>query len=461
MGTFKRFKADCRGNTAVVFALSLVPMLLAAGAAIDMVQTNQTLTVLQGAADAAAVAGGSSNLTKDSDLQKIVEDYMKANNAVSALDYVEKIESNLDKKTRTFSVSIKGKRSTSLMKLAGIDTMDLNAYSEVKLGGDGLEVALVLDNTGSMNEGGRLPALKTAAKLLVDEVMKVKTTGAYVKIGVVPFSDYVNVGLSRRKKPWMDVDKDSSVTTDTCWDTYPDATKYNCRQEPDMNDGVSLGTTHEACDWNYGTPVKVCGPSTSTNTWYGCVGSRAEPMDESIGTVSSAYKGLMNVGCASEIVELTDDQSKLESKIDGLIATGATYIPAGLLWGWHMLDSQEPLSVAKSAADIKDMGGAKALILMTDGQNTLGPYSPYHWGADNPADWARGDAKMAELCGNIKKDDITVYTVAFMVTDPKTISSMSSCASDSSKAFTADNAAELAKAFKEVGASLTAMRISK
>ncbi len=125
MATFKQFKANCQGNVAVMFGLAAVPLLLAAGAAIDMVQTNQTLTVLQGAADAAAIAGGSSNLTKDSDLQKVVEDYLTANNAVSALDSVDKMESKLDKASRTFSVKITGKRKTSLMKLAGIETMDM------------------------------------------------------------------------------------------------------------------------------------------------------------------------------------------------------------------------------------------------------------------------------------------------------------------------------------------------
>jgi Flp pilus assembly protein TadG len=316
MALLKRFTADCKGNTAVMFALAFLPLMIAAGAAIDMVQTNQTLTVLQGAADAAAIAGGNTASKSDSEMQSIVEDYMKANHAVAALDMVDKIESSLDAKSRTFTVTITGKRKTTLMNLAGIDTMDLNASSQVKLGGDGLEIALVLDNTGSMNSGGRLPALKTAAKLLVDEVMKVKDTGAYVKIGIVPFSSYVNVGLKRRSEPWLDVENDRTETTSACWDTYPDASKYNCRQEPDVSDGITLGTTHEVCDWNYGTAVKVCGPSTSSFKWNGCVGSRNEPLDESIGTVSSRYKGLMNHTCTSELIELTDNKSKLADAID-------------------------------------------------------------------------------------------------------------------------------------------------
>ena len=460
MGLFRQFKSDCMGNVTIMLALSVIPIVACAGAAIDMVQTNQTLTVLQGAADAAAIAGGSSHLTDDAKLREVVTNYLTTNGAVAALDYVEQIEPKLDKDKRTFSVLIKGKRKTSLMNIVGINTMDLTAYSEVKLGGDGIEVALVLDNTGSMNAAGRLPALKDAAKLLVDQIMEAKDQGAYARVGIVPFSNYVNIGLSRRNKPWLDVDPDKSETKNSCWNTYPNATSKNCRQVPNIVDGVNMGTTQQ-CDWDYGAPVEQCGNNTATYTWNGCVGSRPDPLDESLGSLSTRYKGLTNEWCTSEIVELTDSKSKLHSTIDGLVATGETYIPAGLLWGWNMLDSEEPLDKAKSAAAIKAMGGTKAIVLMTDGQNTLAPYSPIHRGWDGASDWAKGDAKTTTLCENIKADGITVFTVSFMVTDAASKALLASCASDASKAYSAESAAALASAFKEIGGTLTAMRLSK
>jgi Mg-chelatase subunit ChlD len=460
MRSFRQFKSDCMGNVTMMLALAIVPMVICAGAAVDMVQTNQTLTVLQGAADAAAVAGGSSHLTDDAKLRDIVVNYLTTNGAVGALDYVDKIEHRLDSKTRTFSVLITGKRKTSLMNVAGIDTMDLNAYSEVKLGGDGLEVALVLDNTGSMNASGRMPALKDAAKLLVDEVLAAKDTGGYVRVGLVPFSNYVNVGLSRRHKSWLDVDPDKTETVHSCWNTYPAATKSNCHQVPNLVDGIEQGT-REQCDWNYGAPVQQCGDNTNTTTWNGCVGSRSEPLDEAIGSLSTHYKGLSNEGCTTELIELTDSKSTLNSAIDGFVATGETYIPAGLLWGWNMLDSNEPLDKAKTASAIKDMGGSKAMVLMTDGQNTLAADAPYHRGWNGVSDWAKGDAKTATLCQNIKQDGIVIYTVSFMVTDPGAKALLANCASSPANAYSADSAAALASAFKEIGQSMTAMRLSK
>jgi Flp pilus assembly protein TadG len=456
MFSFQKFKASCKGNTTVMFALALVPLLLGSGVAVDMVQTNYSLTVLQGAADAAALAGGSSGKTTNAELKLIVEDYLQANGAEGVLSDVDEIGADLDKVNRTFTVKIEGKRKTSLMFLAGINEMKLNATSVVNLGGDGLEVSLVLDNTASMSAAGRMPALKAAATELVDDLLKVEKDGAYVRIGIVPFAEYVNVGLSRRGENWLEVPDDFTKTEQACWNTYPNATSSNCHDVPAYNDGIPSGTT-QTCDWNYGTAVEMCGPSTTTSTWYGCVGSRPVPLDVQVGSPSTRYPGLPNIGCTSELVDLTNDASKLHDSIDALTTVGNTYIPAGLLWGWNMLDSNKPLDKAKPEAALAAMGGKKALVLMTDGENTLSADAPYHWGSDK----VLANTTTASLCQNIKDEDIVVFTVAFMVTDTTAKNMLSACATDAGKAFSADSAAQLAKAFEDIGSSLMAMRISK
>jgi Flp pilus assembly protein TadG len=456
-----RYLRSQAGNVGIMLALGIFPIMMAVGVAVDMVQTNRTLTVLQSAADAAALSAAASGETDDAKLQVIVENYLTANGAAHVLDDIDDIDADLDKSKNVFAVNIRGKRKTSLMYLAGISSMELYAKAEVKLGAEGYEVVLVLDNTASMSQGGRMPALKVAASDLVDKLMEAKDFGAYVKLGVVPFASYVNIGISRRSEPWLDIPADKSETKYACWKTYPHATKSNCKQVPYINDGIDTGTTYEQCDWNYGLPEEVCGNTTVSETWSGCIGSRNDPLDESIGTVTTPYKGLMNTTCGSEIVELTDSESKLKDAIDGLVATGETYIPAGLLWGWHMVDSNEPLKKAKSQSAMNEIGGTKAIVLMTDGQNTLAPYAPHHWGGNGATDWAKGDAKTSTLCSNIKNDGVTIYTVSFMVTDTQSLDLMAQCASDSTKALTAENAAELAEAFKNIGSSLMAMRLSK
>lgn len=461
MKMWSRFKTNCLGNTTMMFALAIVPLSLAVGVGVDMVQTNHTQTVLQGAADAAALAAGGSGQTDAAALRATVEDYLNANGAIHILSEVDAIEPVLDQAKRTFSVRIRGRRNTALMHLAGIDTVAVGAYSEVKLGGDGLEVAMVLDNTASMSASGRMPALKAAAHSFVDGLMEIEKAGAYVRVGIVPFAQYVNVGMSRRGESWLDVPNDYTTTSSYTPYTYPDYRKYDCVYVPNIVDGVDTGTTRESCKEDYGVGVPGTPYDVSyDHKWYGCVGSRIEPRDEEIGTLSTRYPGLMDTGCVSELVDLTDDQSKLKSTIDGMVTVGETYIPAGLLWGWNMLDSNKPLSTAKTAGAIKAMGGTKALILMTDGANTLASYAPYHWG-DNPADGPRGDTKVETLCENIKNDGIVVFTVAFMVTEPGAKDRMEACASDPSKAYDADTAVSLSQAFESIGSTLAALRLSK
>src|SRR4051812_34118067 len=78
---------------------------------------------------------------------------------------------------------------TVISKMAGISNVPVKAHSEVKWGLSHVEVALVLDNTGSM-AGTKLTTLKTAANDLVDTLFSsTDTTDANaLKISVVPFS---------------------------------------------------------------------------------------------------------------------------------------------------------------------------------------------------------------------------------------------------------------------------------
>jgi Flp pilus assembly protein TadG len=460
MSLLKAILKDLRGNTTIIFALAVVPLILGAGAAVDMIRANNTQTVLQGAADAAAVAGAASGKTSKADLMAIVTEYVNANGTPKVLDSVSTLDSVLDSKNRTFSVTIKGQMKTSLMAVAGLSSMDIGAFSQVGMANEGMEIALVLDNTGSMNDSNRLPSLKASAKQLVDEVFKAAGNN-YVKIGVVPFSEYVDVGMGNRNASWINVPADTSTTTNQCWDTYPNATKSNCRMETSTwsMDGVPQTSTYEVCDWNYGAAVSQCGPVTNSLTWNGCVGSRGVATDTTIGDPATKYPGVQNVNCPIELLPLSSDRLAVDAKIDAMTGVGNTYIPAGLVWGWNLLDPNQPFTEAKSKSWMKDHGGTKALVLMTDGDNTLTPTYPYH----NPdgGNTAVANAKVTELCDNIKGTGITLYTVSLMVTNPVSKAMLINCASDGSKAFTADDPASLAEAFRNITESLLAMRFVK
>ena len=76
------FSGSCTsGNVAVIFAVAVVPLMLAVGAGVDMVRMNQAQTQLQAVADAAALSGGASPHTSEAQLQQIAINYLDANGA--------------------------------------------------------------------------------------------------------------------------------------------------------------------------------------------------------------------------------------------------------------------------------------------------------------------------------------------------------------------------------------------
>jgi Flp pilus assembly protein TadG len=453
----KHLWGNKKGNMSIMMAMAAVPLMAAAGAAIDMVHANNARTALQSAVDAAALAGGTSGFNSRAALSALVNKYLTENNASFSIGTADTVDFGTTPVTNNFYVQVNGTLKTDFMSLVGIPTMGLSAYAEIEKGGQALELALVLDNTASMNSEGRLPALKISAKKLVDTIMTNKPAGAYVKIGIVPFSNYVNIGVGNRNKSWVDVPLDYTDTTAVTYNSYPSATYTNCHivDHAYTNDGVPAVWQENVCDVNAGTPVPVS--YFPTHTWNGCIGSRNDPLDVSIGTPNVKYPGIMDVGCPQPLTDLIDTQSALNSQIDAMVATGETYIPSGVLWGWNMLDAQQPLNTAKTAAAMANLKGLKAMVLMTDGDNTLSATYPTH----NGNDAAAADAKTAQLCTNMKADGISIFTVGFKVHKPSSLAMLSACASNASQALTADDDAALLAAFDQIGASLAQVRMVK
>jgi Flp pilus assembly protein TadG len=455
--SIKSFGADKRGNVAMMFSLAAVPLVLAIGAATDILRMNNTQTLLQGATDAAALAGASAHGLGASVMNQTAADSLKANGAIDAVQTITIQDSGIEKGTGRFHVNFRGTVDTTFMALAGISTLDVGAYSEVEIGGQALEVALVLDNTASMNSEGRLDSLKAAAKSLVSQMVKDKPADGYLKIGIVPFADYVNVGMANRSAAWMDVPNDWNETIKN----YPSVTvtgASGCHEEKAVynNDGVPTPYTYQVCD-NPGTSVTTYSDVVFPHRWYGCVGSRPDPLDRGIASLETRYPGIMDTGCPEPITNLTEDESTLIKQISSMNAVGETYIPSGLLWGWNMLDSSVPITGAKTKAEMEALKGVKSLVLMTDGDNTKSPEYPYHYGSDA----ALADKITAQLCENIKAENINVYTVAFKVTKASSKDLLTACASSASQAYNAEDAAGLAEAFSLIGKSLAQMRLTR
>jgi len=107
---------------------------------------------------------------------------------------------------------------------------------------------------------------------------------------------------------------------------------------------------------------------------------------------------------------------------------------------------------------------------MTDGSNTahLSGTKPdfegiYHWSDSTNPDIARtnADALTSELCSSIKQDGIRIITVAFEIEDTSTKNLLNGCASSSSDYYDASNPGKLKAAFKDIGGSLSEIRLMR
>lgn len=188
------FGRDAKGAVAVIFALALIPVIALVGAAIDYARASKAKTQLQAALDAATLAAAlklGPTFTY-ADRQSAAEGALNANLSTSALESV--VATVLDVDTATgpgVAIEATGTLPTSAIRVVGVDSLTIGARAQAIAGaGKPVEIALVLDNTGSMVND--MPALKAAATNFVNTVYSAQTTN--LKMSVVPYVAAVNAG---------------------------------------------------------------------------------------------------------------------------------------------------------------------------------------------------------------------------------------------------------------------------
>ena len=385
----------------MAFALTVIPLCLVLGVAIDFLDASNLRSGLQGAVDAAVLAAGAQGSDDDATLEATVARFMDANLTASAKAALGSVRVTFTKPA-TIRVEAQAVSKNSFLKLVGIDVTPVAVTSEAVMGNP-LEVALVLDNTGSM-AGSKEAALRKAGRELVDTVM---VDQADVKVAVVPFSQYVNVGVQNRTAPWLKL-----------------------------------------------------GSIPASETWAGCVRSRLQPLDVTDRSPQVLYPILtqqtsvaLDQFCPGPLTPLTADKSVVLAAVNGMVMNGNTYIPAGLMWGWNVLSRDPPFTEAKAS-------GRKAMVLMTDGENNRSNFAyGYHEGTNVPA----AVATMLTLCSNIKQAGIHLYTVAFAISgaDLPVIGQLRTCASDSGSAFAADDGTALIQVFRDITKQLKVLRLAR
>jgi Flp pilus assembly protein TadG len=467
----RSFWGEERGAVAVIFALVLIPLLLAAGVAVDYIRNLHARVALQAAVDAAVLAVGSDPQSKPETVRTVIQNYLNVNFPGLIARQADIV---FPQGSETITFSATAELPTTFMRVAGIDVMRIDARSEAVMGGSGpLDLVMVLDVTESMNGlvngQSKISILRNAALHLAGDIMAGEDQA---NVGIVPYYQYVRVPMSHRTSPWLTIQADQQLPQ-SCRVVKP---AVGCRQVPSTCDGLPCQVTQ--CDQ---PAVTEC--INQTRTWNGCIGNRREAFHKSIASPTNpryfGFVGWRERQCGPFMTELTNNRQEVLDAINGLFIAdnfqlSLTYIPIGLIWGWNMMTSEAPLTRARTKTDMDRLGGQRAMVLMTDGNNTALPNNSTSWGVEainistyrtrgsdpnDPASYA--DDLTRDLCQSIKNDGITLYTVLFDVTEGKTKKLLEDCATDKKKAFNTSTSAGLVEAFREIGASLKEVRLSK
>ena len=424
---FARILRDRKGGVAPMLALAIIPLVGGIGAAVDYSRANLVRTAMQSALDSSALM-----LSKDAQTLSSAELAAKASSYFNAM--FQRPEASNVQVTQEFSspaqgnfnLKVKGTATVNTMfwRLLGQEQINITASGEVTWGIKKLNLALALDNTGSMSSANKMTELKAAAHNLLTTLKKAEKEPGDIKVSIVPFAVDVNVGTSNVNADWID------------WSDW-EANNGTCSKS-------SYSSSQSSCTSHSG----VWTPKAHSN-WNGCVMDRDQNNDvmntaTAAGSPAVKYRANQASACPAAMMPLSSDWTALNSKIDAMTPTGNTNVTIGLQIGWQTLSPVAPFSAPAPAPDLD-----KVLIVLTDGTNTQN-----RWTSSSTSI----DARTQKACDNAKADNIRIYTVR-VIDGNATL--LKACASKPEMYYEVQQSSQLNSVFASIAQNLANLRIAK
>ncbi|HEY0328331.1 MAG TPA: pilus assembly protein TadG-related protein [Rhodopseudomonas sp.] len=485
----RAFRSAENGNIAVLFGIAVIPLISFVGVAVDYSQATAARSAMQAAADSATLMVSkdyAAGVITAGDIQATAQKYFNAlytstgiNNITVTATYTAKSADG----TSTIVMNTSGSLPTTFLKVAGFTALPFAASSTSSWGATRLRVAMALDVTGSMDKNGKLTAMKSAAKKLIDTLKASATQTADVYISIIPFNQMVNVGKTNIAATWLDWHARLTNTSNRNYDvsdygscsssSYPTAALCKAANKTWTFFGTCsslLYSTASTC-----TARGKTWTETRTTTWQGCVTDRdlnhTADNDTTKATPTTTDPATLFVAknysaCSSSILPMTaaydanesdssTNDATLKGKINNLAANGGTNQAIGMHWAWMALQQGNPLNTPAKDADYKY---TDAIILLSDGQNTI----DYWYG--NGSDYAsQVDDRQKTLCDNIKNaanGSVTIYTIQVNTTNDPDSAVLKSCANDG-QFYQSTTADQIEVAFQSIGSSLTKLRLAQ
>lgn len=422
-----RFRDDQRGNVIMIFGLSLVPLMGVIGVAVDYSRASRVRQTLSSAVDSAALmAARDAQTLTDAQLTERINNWMKANLPADVQDQFTGASVTIDRTARTVKIVANGSVPATVAQVLGTTTMPVSTVSQSTWGTNTIELALVLDNTGSMSQNNKMTALKQAAKDLVTIMQNATQETDQIRISIVPFATQVRIDRSFQNEQWM---------------RYGATRQTNCKN---------------VFNWSTGKYETQCTTETMTKSIWaqsteGCIQDRDKNYDTtddySFASIAQQYPAYWcAVSSLAQVMPLTSNWSALNARIDAMTPTGNTNVTIGAVWGWATLSPNAPFTEGKAYNQPRLK---KYMILLTDGDNTQNR-------TNDPQSEIDNRTKMA--CSNIKASGIQVYTIRVM---DGNATLLRNCASSANMYYEVTSASQLSPIFKSIAAEISQVRLTQ
>ncbi|WP_417692240.1 pilus assembly protein TadG-related protein [Roseibium sp.] len=443
VNSLNTFAKDTKAAILPILALAMIPLVVMVGSGIDYGRAISEREILSNALDVAALniaSQLSSSFMSDAQIEAALKAAFEAN--ISTLTYkedaLEHLSFTVDPDEGVVSVRSQIDVPAYFIHIGGIgpESIPLEVQTEVNYSRFDVELALVVDVTGSM--GGDMETLRTASAGVVNTLIPEGTSpnDSKVRISLVPYSQGVNLG--------------------------------------EYADEVTNGQA----------------------SWRNCVSERVgdeiftdAPYDADTGTPGSYFAGV-STGCSSSSVmePLTSDRAILIPAIEALRASGATAGQTGAAWGWYSLSPNfANLWPNGSIGDSYTNDDVlKFAIIMTDGDNnTMYDYDYtrrvcwWTWSGKKCEDrvvsgWSQqpvdeddfdneSSVRARGICEGMKDAGITVYGIYFGGDNNSPgARNMKSCATNEDTTYyQATSASQLINAFGNIAKQIQAIYLAK
>lgn len=518
---FSDFARNTRGQVAIIFGLSIIPIVSIVGFTIDFQQTTTQKGKVQAVIDSAVMAGARAMQAGKSqqEIKEVMHEYLIAQrkqNATSTTLWCSGMKVTFGEDSKDINVSVDCEQETSMMQMVGKKTMDFNVSSTSTWGIGKLDVAFMFDVSGSMASNNRMTNLKSAANEAIDTLMPPgdDPTAGETRIAMISYNDMVNAGDYFEDVTGMEATRTYHATN--TWtsrervapftEEYQD---WQCQRVWTCTSRYKRGRKKGQCKRGYWTDAD-CGYQTEVRDVYNYENvTHSEPKSktitstcvwERIGDKEFSDTAPSTSGSAVDDIYGANKPIYNAADPDGTNPEG--YLSAGYTY-WDDEDDKWRTSGTscrnhKPVGLTNNRGTLKGYVNgLTTGGGTAGhqgiawswymvaePWQSIHGSSNQPLDYDEPDSTKAiilmsdgdflhqefdelgtsveqarRVCEAIKaQGDVIIYTVAFQAPEGGR-DILDYCASGPEFSFTPESGEELTQAYKAIASSISDLRI--